>query len=234
MKIPAKRFNLTQLTIVLLSGIIIGSIFTWLIGSFFIKEIIPNTNNFVQSDIDRNIDNETISRLGADRKIIYIDTSKKRINRDTLNKIDTSESNNEIEINLNKIDTISYDSTLNNDELVVMKDRLLFVTTFTLYIEQNHNDKMLDSLLIDKQINADNNLYTIELWKSPINYSGYKMINRRIIIFGIYNVTNLSLKYLEDIFYLRSQDIYYQIKHENEFSPLKILNDQKIIEKLNK
>lgn len=61
----------------------------------------------------------------------------------------------------------------------------------------NYNSKR-DSLLINniKETDADG-LY-VEFWRSPINYTGYKLSNNTLVLFGIYQYTSISLKYLEN------------------------------------
>ena len=111
-----------------------------------------------------------------------------------------------------------------DEDFVVMKDELLFVKNISVSGKSNKNnksDKKLDSLLTENIINESaKNVFHVEFWKSPINYNGYKMINNRIILFGIYQYNNLKLRFINDNLYLDYLGSFYLIKDVSDFMPL--------------
>jgi len=79
----------------------------------------------------------------------------------------------------------------------------------------------LDSLLTDDKMTPRQDLHKIlvELWKSPVNYKGYKFSGRKLILFGIDSFEKLSLEYQNKRLYLRQGTVLYAIDHSDDFKP---------------
>ncbi len=62
--------------------------------------------------------------------------------------------------------------------------------------------------------------YTLEFWKNPVNYRGYKFIKDRIILFGLPADQPYQLVFDDGRLMLRSQKLSYPLRETTEFLPL--------------
>ena len=111
----------------------------------------------------------------------------------------------------------------NSDEILVMKDEIIIIRNITPSgkIARNENNENLDSLLVDN--NSSNKAilsYRVEFWKSPINYSGYKMNNNKIVLFGIYEYTKANLSYDNNNLLLEYHNKVYKLENTSGFEAL--------------
>jgi hypothetical protein len=126
-----------------------------------------------------------------------------------------------------------------SEDIVVMKDELLFSKTIEVInlnvINNNTNSK--DSLLQkvsgikDEKIDTKK-IITIELWRSPLNYKGYKMSKNRIALFDIATVEGLKVYILDSVVYLKHGTIVYKLENSSEFRPYERIVEESIISKL--
>lgn len=57
----------------------------------------------------------------------------------------------------------------------------------------------------------------VEFWKSPINYTGYKLGQTTLILFGIPNIDSVYLIQKEDRLYLQYNQRLYELEKNNAF-----------------
>jgi hypothetical protein len=126
----------------------------------------------------------------------------------------------------------------NTADIIVKKDQLLI--SYHLKPIQLNGDNMVSSeaggtadklnpeagLPSDEKING----YDVEFWVSPVNYKGYKLINNKLILFGIeapdevqlYTTEkNLWMKYGSDFYTLEKNDNFESFVQLNDIPPLK-------------
>lgn len=79
----------------------------------------------------------------------------------------------------------------------------------------------LDSLLTDDKmtVRLDKHKVLVELWKSPVNYKGYKYTGKKLILFGFDSFDRLSLEYLNRRLLLRNGNNYFSIERTEDFKP---------------
>jgi len=176
--------------------------------------------------------NEKITELVQDNEIknnVSIDKQDtKNIKNDKIKKnagLNHTDSLKNDYMNENEeIDTLNVtDSKNDNNDIVVATDELLFAKNFKIegYNINSSNDKNLDSLLInDKTKTNSGNIVKVEFWRSPINYKGYKYINNKLILFGIYDFDNFQIEFFNNKIYIYSQKNYYLIEKNNDFKAL--------------
>ncbi len=136
--------------------------------------------------------------------------------------------------------TSSEDSSFikNAEEVVVKKDQLLISYSIKALpldekkaedktsMAQSAADKMNPAAgLPDNEKGTDS--YTVEFWISPVNYHGYKLMNDRLVLFGIdepdamrlfvYN-KNLLMKYGKDYFRLQPTGEFISLNQVKETS----------------
>lgn len=86
----------------------------------------------------------------------------------------------------------------------------------------NYNSKR-DSLLINNIKDSDEDGLYVEFWRSPINYTGYKLSHNTLVLFGIYQYTSIQLKYLKNgVLELEYLDNKYNLKCSEDFIPINL------------
>ncbi|MFW6019746.1 MAG: hypothetical protein ACOCPM_04125 [Bacteroidales bacterium] len=121
-------------------------------------------------------------------------------------------------------DTIphSSDSLSQNDNIIVIEDKLLNKQTVAIkYVNADTNEtpKNLDSLLIDDQTTRNKQLdsITIEYWKSPINYKGYRRIYNRLIVFGFTPKDSIEIFHHKNQLFMELRDKNFPLDETNNF-----------------
>jgi hypothetical protein len=124
-------------------------------------------------------------------------------------------------------------------DIVVAKDEMIALKKYQIegHKTNNQNGKSnLDSLLTDdktsKTKRSDNSV-TVEFWKSPINYKGYRFDSYKVVIFGLNDYDVTKFKYYNSILYLKSKNDYYEIEPSEKFRALSIVTNSELIKKLN-
>lgn len=136
-------------------------------------------------------------------------------------------------------DSLQSDSGLLSPEnIVVKKDRLIFSTTLKLKIKDKseENPAKQDSLIeeisgVHKE--EDKKEYNVEFWESPINYKGYKMGNKKIVLFGLDGeFENISLFQVDKKIYMKHYDTVYQLDVTYNFESFKKITDKTLLTKI--
>ncbi len=110
------------------------------------------------------------------------------------------------------------------DDIVVMEDKLIAVKTVPIYntasiSTSKESGKNLDSLLIDdkhSQQQAPESL-EVEFWKSPINYTGYRRINERLILFGLNQKDSIRIYERESRLFMNIRDKDFPLNETDNF-----------------
>jgi len=147
----------------------------------------------------------------------------------------------------NKPDSIVIDSFIRSQrnksnsigDEVVMKDQMISSKSIEAKGKDNpltaKNNK-LDSLLTDEtgQGKLMKSIFTVEFWKSPVNYKGYKKIRNKIVLFGVYQSDAVALRFMNRLLYLNYMNDYYLIENTSEFKPLIPISNLQILTQLKK
>ena len=143
--------------------------------------------------------------------------------------------------------------TATNGDIVVKKDELLF----TMFCKVNTKPFAKDTLSDEKNKEANTSsanqtsellnpqaklpkeeqkimVYQVELWRSPVNYKGYKMQKNKIIIYGIEDTEMINLVSFDETIYLHSGQNYYMLIPSIDFRPFIKLKDKSILAELTK
>ncbi|MFO7723191.1 MAG: hypothetical protein R6V49_08225 [Bacteroidales bacterium] len=62
--------------------------------------------------------------------------------------------------------------------------------------------------------------YTLEFWRNPLNYKGYKTVRDKIILFGLPPELPYQLFYIDGNLVLQSQKKQYVLREASDFLPL--------------
>lgn len=162
---------------------------------------------------------------------------------DSLQKI----SADSVLISLKISDSVSYDSsetamfidTSQSENIVVKKDKLIFSKTIKLKIkdESTANSTKKDSLISEisgMTKEEEKTDFYLEFWESPINYKGYKMANKKIILFGVEDSENVHLFQMDKKIYLKINEAVYHLEETYNFEPFKKITDKNLLVKIEK
>jgi len=134
------------------------------------------------------------------------------------------------------VDTIttSFDSLLIlGEDILVERDQLL--STELVRIENVYNDSLAapTNVLIDSLreklniIEKDWPEYLkIEMWKSPLNYKGYKMSKSTLIVYGLLNELILHVYSKGDTIFVETNETSYQFEQTSDFKELCIIAER--------
>lgn len=125
-----------------------------------------------------------------------------------------------LEINMSE----PFSETKKQNDITIKKDELLLRKNIILNIPI---DTKLDSLMGITSQNANEQKVTVEFWKSPINYRGYKRSPNKIVIYGILNFNEVQFISKNKNVYLIDNNNKYSLKLTDEFLKLKSVKQQK-------
>lgn len=123
-------------------------------------------------------------------------------------------------INLNKIDIDSV-----SDNIVLVQDILIhsqkYKPTGNPVVFHCEDPNELDSLLVENIVESTSDGILVEFWKSPVNFKGYLLSRRKLILFGIFDYNELKFSYHDDselIMSFKGKD--FVLRCGNDFTPL--------------
>jgi hypothetical protein len=79
----------------------------------------------------------------------------------------------------------------------------------------------------------DKEFFMIEFWKTPLNSKGYKMTRSRLLIYGYNEGKDLQLVKDDERYYLRNNNVIYNLTYSAEFKPLERANETEVSGKFN-
>lgn len=239
----------------LVIGLLVGGVIVWNVNEIIdsklnnftslVNKITLNQNKIIKAKSE-------ISKEEKDKSDRDLKKKKSRSDTATATRLEEKEVNiKEKEDTLHfDIDTLNtqintqeniLDSALNEDsdeeEIVVKKDELLLskavdIRVFKDSVKTLKNDSLLSEMSgISKQ--KESVKYIIEFWKSPINYKGYKMANRKILLFGLQPET-VSLTSIDNKIVLSYNSDYYILENSFDFKPYQKVKSEALLLKLKK
>jgi hypothetical protein len=235
------------LIIGLLTGIIVGG------GAFWYLTGSTGRNVFIVNEQPVNKQSEKKAKAfsnkplkSSNKRPDTVQTASKDIVLSTDSIYDTSEQAMDVKkpypfdrdsllLALNK------DSAFSKTEeeiIVVKKDELLLVKMVN-FINLDSKSEDLnakkDSAIsalagIKEPFNANN--LTIEFWKSPINYRGYKMNRNKLVLFGMQSSDIIKVFKLNENIYFKNGEKVYRVEKITDFKPYEMITDPNIINQL--
>ena len=157
---------------------------------------------------------------------LAIDTINE-IENDSINELSNTGELSIIQDSIN--DSLNYVSiqiqNTSNGDIKLAKDELIYA--IYAYPQGEKNDflcsgkRKLDSLLTNNIRSKEEGGLYIEFWQSPINYTGYKLSNKSLVLFGFYEYKAIRLNYLPNgILQLQYHDQSFALKCTDVFIPL--------------
>ena len=111
-------------------------------------------------------------------------------------------------------------------EEVILRDELLMVKRIkaTGSADSDQEKQGTDSLLTDltaaKPSGVNHKVFQVEFWRNPVNFKGYKLVNDRLILFGLSPDQPYKLHYEEGVLFLQDQNRRYILRETNRFLSL--------------
>lgn len=155
-------------------------------------------------------------------------------------KRNTDESNNKL---TNRGDA-EHENVDAAENMVIKKDILLFSKWISIIEKSKENSsngnvskELLEKLnpeghLPEEQKTAKN--ISVEFWKSPVNYKGYKLSRNKIILFGVEDADRIKLYNIDENMYLEFGADYFLLESNQDFKPLIKVRDSNILSQLSK
>jgi hypothetical protein len=221
----------TSKLLYLFLGIFIGLLLAMFI--FLLFSLNNRPSGFVEKLMRRDtiVDKSLASENNKNAKVPY---QKKKLEV----AIEKSEKDSQSRNTDAEIDSAYRYNLAEMNDIQVRKDELLNILSVPLKdLDQVTPVKTSDSLLQKFEgtpVTPEKKFYSVEFWKSPINYRGYKMIRNKIVLFGIQPSDPIELKKLENKIYLKHNQFYYPLKQTDEFDAYKAIEDELKIKQLNK
>ena len=125
---------------------------------------------------------------------------------------------------------MDYSNEAGGDEIIVRKDELLGQKT----IAVNNLDHPEEHDSITGKPAADNpkSYLTVEFWKSPLNYRGYKYSRNKLVIFGLETGDIESIFKTENSTYLKSSIGLFRLETSTDFRQMERVTDESLISKM--
>ena len=119
---------------------------------------------------------------------------------------------------------------IRGEEIVVQRDVLLSTELVKIEFSDLENEIDSSNVLIDSLKSALNimadpavEFLKIELWKSPLNYRGYKMSKSTLVIYGLINELVIKVYADEECIFLTTNEANYQFEQTVDFKELCIV-----------
>lgn len=181
-----------------------------------VKNEAENIENFDSLHIDESIElDESDSMFFANADTTHLNKKKEEIQDDNLFEEPT-----------NKIN--------------IQKEELLFsIELFVIVLDTVTTKPQLKDTLVEKVADVkpkpENLKYKVEFWDSPINFSGYKMANNRLVLFGLeYFESQTKLFSYKQKTYLKNLNDYYLLEISYDYKPYKKVKDTDLINRFDR
>jgi len=107
----------------------------------------------------------------------------------------------------------------NEDDLSISREKMIKTVKLPItYLDEEltKDTSLQESLGIEEvQIKS---IY-IEFWESPLNFEGYKLSNKKIIVYGLSPLFDYKMYKNKGYYYFAYQDVYFKMKETQDFLP---------------
>ncbi len=210
-----------------LTGIIIGAGLAWIIGQSAETNRNYRPHQPISFDLEETPAAEnTGSTAPESPKPVQTDSSA---TGDSLRHPVDTLSGNTYKVTVIQDTILPDDDSLqdgNEEDIVVMEDKLIAVENIPIYRSTTVRDpeakkpvKNLDSLLIDDKYTRQKapESLAVEYWKSPFNYTGYRRINNRLILFGLSRDDSIRVYEKESRLFMHIRDKDFPLNETDKF-----------------
>ncbi len=128
----------------------------------------------------------------------------------------------------------SISETTTSEEIVVMRDELIRTLFIDAQVIGKSSSSKSDSLIQTLQGGSSGKPgnYRVEIWRSPVNFKGYRLLRTSVITFGLDPDVPLKLFDLNSVMYLRSGTSVFKLQLTDKFLPFQPVIDDSILKQL--
>ena len=118
-----------------------------------------------------------------------------------------------VEIDLS--DTSNYD----DGDLSISREKMIKTVKLpiTYLSEEPQKDTSMQELLGIDELQAKS--LFVEFWESPLNFEGYKLSKKKIVVYGLSPQFDYKIYKNEGNYYFAYHDVYYKMKETQDFLP---------------
>lgn len=208
----------------LMLGLLIG-------GGFFLLKFDEYISNLTSKNKKKSTEQEIVQKVEPEESEKKIKKEKKdKKLQDLVVGTDTA--------TYQVADTTSVKDSIPSDEMVIRQEEI--ITTKNINLIQldvtDPGNPQTDSIAKAAGIKEPKpaSVYTVEFWRSPLNYRGYKMARNKIVVFGVNQTEGIKLYRLDNDTYLKTILGVYKIEPTSEYRQLEIIDDEVLLSRLEK
>lgn len=118
------------------------------------------------------------------------------------------------------------DSSLNlvsetkEEPIVVKRDELIASYELKLIVASESNSNRQDSLINLLQGGSPLEWFRLDLFRSPLNFTGYKMTGSKIIVYGLRSDVKFKLYKYRSAYYLKADQKIYKLDENDDYNSL--------------
>lgn len=116
------------------------------------------------------------------------------------------------------------------DEIIIRKDELLGQQVLS--VNNLDNPEENDSVAGKPAADIPRSYITIEFWKSPLNYRGYKFSRNKLVIFGLETGDIESVAKVDNSTYLKTSLGVFRIETATDFRQMERVTDESLISRM--
>lgn len=212
-------------------GLTVGVVLSVVVYGYFINSqryILSATKNTETTEIAKTVKEKPVVKPKTKVKKHKSVPKMKLIIKDSIPPVNPIDSLVQDSLKIDSITPIdTVDNQIDPADIVVVKDELIYSKQIIPLGDAKgflcDNTSELDSLLVDNITKISQKGIRVEFWKSPVNFKGYKLNKRQLILFGIMEFDAVTLEFQEGkalLLHYRNQD--FELKCTQEFLPLNI------------
>ncbi len=210
-KIPSFVFGLSL-------GLLIGiAFFLFKLDAIFSKMRIAAGSDKV-TVIEHKIGDKELERRKRDKERFKIKTNDNDSTRnfnESYNQADSSQ-------------TLSDTERLNIAVDELLSSRSIKIISLT----ENNNGDSLATLAAGVRYNQPPESFQLEFWRTPLNSKGYRFYKNKIMLYGLNDHANIMLYQLNGKYFIKSFEMVYELKNNQDFQPLIRVNNSELLAKL--
>ena len=112
-----------------------------------------------------------------------------------------------------------------DEPIIVKRDELLGSYDLKIQlVSESYADKQ-DSLIQRLQGGIPNEWFRLDLFRSPLNFSGYKMTGSKIVIYGLDPGLKFKLYKYRSVYYLKADQKIFKLVETYDYNPLESDDD---------
>ncbi len=117
---------------------------------------------------------------------------------------------------LDSVKTDNFIEAVNANEKIVKDQKVGEVLLKIIDFKEDVEEDTLRTKLLDVKILKQENI-TVQFWKSPLNYLGYKLSRSILVVYGLLPSDDMMFYKSGNIYYLSVNKVYYKLEETNDY-----------------